>query len=277
VRAVRSLAADEAIVTIPRKLILTPDGDVGMWLAEEVERMDSPWRPFLDVLPVAFPDLPVFRGGDELAPLAGAAARYWAADWRQEIVENYAAFPASIRAHVSLAAYAWGRAVVHSRGFNAPFTYDPRVAFIPIIDLMDHRRDETAWEYAVGRGEYVLYALRDFAAGEPVHFSYGEYGNTHLFVEYGFALPANRYDEAALFLRGEPLLLRAEHDQQLAEALTLASPEQIRAEARRRLAEIDDEDPGPHASRWEATCALVRRGERRTLAWLCDYQGWRAP
>lgn len=271
VRAARALAANEAIVTIPRKLILTPDGDVGLWLAEELECADSPWRPFLDVLPVGFPDAPVFRGGDELAPLAGTAARHWAADAREVIVSNYASFPASTRARVSLAAYAWGRVVVHSRGFDAPFTFDPRIAFIPIIDLMDHRRDETAWQYRVDRNEYVLYALRDFAAGEPVHFTYGTYGNTHLLVEYGFALPDNPYDEAVLFLGGEPLLVRAEVNEQLAHALTLASPAEIGAEARRRLAAIDENDGGRNATDWETTCALVRRGERETLAWIVDY------
>lgn len=286
VRARRPLVAGEAIVTIPRALILSdadlaatatgepdpyggaqrnPRDTMAAWLALEVGRADSPWRPFLEVLPVAFPDVPVFRGGDDLAPLAGTAARLWAAETREDIVATHAAFTASLRARVSLAAYAWGRAVVRSRGFNAPFTLDPRLAFIPIIDLMDHRRDETAWEYVPRRGEYVLRTLRDFAVGERVHFTYGSYGNAHLLVEYGFALPDNPYDEAVLFLGGEPVLVRAGANDQLSHALSLATPAELAAEARRRLTEIDAAAAGPTAGAWDTTCALVRRGERRAL------------
>lgn len=294
VRARRRIAADEVVVTIPRSIILsdadlakTPTGEpdpfggrrrdprvtLAAWLALEIERADSPWRPFLDVLPVCLPELPVFHGGDELAPLAGTAARMWTAETHAEIVDAHASFVRSMRARVSLAAYVWGSAVVLSRAFNAPFTVEPWLAFIPIVDLMDHRPDETGWHYNIARQEYVVSAFRDFDAGEPVHFTYGDFGNTHLFVHYGFAVPDATDDETALVIDGDPILLRPRFDAAFEKALSLASPAQLGDAARLRLAGIAPGDADAAAGSWEATCALVRRGERRTLEAIIAFAG----
>jgi histone-lysine N-methyltransferase SETD3 len=283
VRAAREIAAGEVVITIPRSLILS-DADLGItpmreprdtmstWLAQEVERADSPWCPFLEVLPVQLPDVPMFRGGDELAPLAGTAARQWAAETHAEIVATYAAFDRSTRARVSLAGYAWARAIAQSRGFNAPHTTERRVAFIPIVDLMDHAPDETGWQYDLRRGEYVVGALRDFRAGDPVHFTYGHYGNAQLLLEYGFALPDNPQNETVLALGGaEPVLVRAQLDDLFVRALALATPAELGDAARARLPRIDPSTAAAEASTWEATCALVRRGERHTLEALVAF------
>ncbi len=274
-QARRPIGRGEPIVTIPRALMLadrdvgaSSPGELAAWLALEAARLDSPWRPFLEVMPARFADMPVFRGGDELAPIAGTTARLLAAEAHRETLAAYAALPDHVRARVPLAAYAWGRAVVQSRGFNAPFTIDPSIAFIPIVDLMDHARGETTWRYDVAGARYVVTASRDFAAGEAVHLDYGAYGNARLLVDYGFALPDNPDDETVLVLAGEPFLVAGPGDGRLAdlrETFGWRAIARAAASAIERLDRLPDRPPAASGS-WHASCALVRAGERRTLA-----------
>jgi hypothetical protein len=293
VRARRRLASGDAIITIPRSLMLT-DADLdatvtgdpnrfggtegsardtmSVWLALEVEHADSPWHPFLDALPVQFPDMPKFRGGDDLVPLAGTSARLCAAATHYELVDTYNHLVEPVRERVSLAAYAWGRAIVSSRGFNAPNTVEPRLAFIPIVDLMDHAWDETAWEFDIARQVYIAHAMRDFDAGEPVHFTYGPYGNVHFLDAYGFALADNPYDETIIDIDGELFMVTAqETDARWNEVDERLDNAGIVAAARRALERLDEGDaiavsaPATISADWRATCAVVRSGERRTL------------
>lgn len=283
VRARRPIELDEPIITIPRALILCdrdlPRGfeqadareTLATWVALEVERADSPWRPFLATWPVQFPDVPMYRGGDELAPLAGTSARLWAAETYAEILDTHARFDAPTRLRVSLAGYAWGRAIVRSRAFNAPHTVEPALAFIPIVDLMDHRWDETSWAYDPARAEYTVHAMRDFAPGEPVHFTYGGYGNAHLLVEYGFAVPDNPYDETVFDIDDELFMVTArQDDQRWADVRARLDDHGIVAAARRALTRLDAGEPSAagaarDGSYWHEACVLVRRGERRAL------------
>lgn len=314
-RAARAIAAGETLLTIPRRLMLRDDElaatatgavDLGpdvagprdalaVWLPLEARRDDSPWRAFLDVQPASFADLPMFRGDDELAPLAGTAARRAAAAAHADVVDTYRRLPAAVRAEVSLADYAWGRAIVASRGFNAPDTLDERVAFIPIADLFNHHPGQTRWQYDPITAAWSVTARRAFAAGDELHFDYGAKGNTALLVGYGFALADNPATAAELTLPdAPPLAVTARFDDGVRAALAVA---------RRRAAGLgptdDDGDADDDAWRgddveraalaalaaaaqaahdriappdptardgWERTCAVVRAGERAVLA-----------
>ncbi|HUQ00969.1 MAG TPA: SET domain-containing protein [Kofleriaceae bacterium] len=298
-RARRAIAAGEPVVVMPRALVLS-DGDLAttatgepvpfgdawrsprdtlaVWLALESEQPDSPWRPFLDVLPAAFPDMPVYRGDDALAPLAGTAARLLAAEAHHDIVETYARLAADVRARVGLAGYAWGRANVRSRGFNAPYTTAPRLAFIPIVDLMDHSPGDTTWRYDTAASEYVVSACRGFAPGEPVHFEYGAYSNTHLLVEYGFAFDTNSVHEAVLVVGDEPFLVDGGIDARLLDLRERVGLVELAAAAETALARLEVAAPAPvQDGAWARMCAAVRRSERAAvesiLAWIAHERG----
>jgi SET domain len=252
VRAVRGIAVGEAIFEIPRSLMMIDDqvvatsglslgltphrpGDaLAIWLSLESRIALSPWRPFLDTLPTQFPELPVFRSSDELAGLAGTAADALVAETRGELLETYARLPAELRAQISLADFAWGEAVVQTRGFNAPITLEERLALIPLADLLNHRPGDTTWHYDPATERFTISAARPFAAGEEVHFTYGNKGNAKLLADYGFALPANRANEALLIFAPAPSLGAAitEH---LWWAFPLDAPLQILV-----TAEVDD-------------------------------------
>lgn len=316
VRAARAIAAGETLLTIPRRLMLRDDElastatgapDLGpdvagprdalaVWLPLEARRDGSPWRALLDVQPAAFADLPMFRGDDDLAPLAGTAARRAAAAAHADVVATYARLPATRRAQVSLADYAWGRAIVASRGFNAPDTLDERVAFIPVADLFNHRPGETRWQYDPVAAVWSVEARRAFAAGDEVHFDYGAKGNTPLLVGYGFALADNPATAAALAFAGGPVVeLTARYDDDVRAALAVARRRAAGGGAaaddddlawcgvdveRAALAELaaaaqaaHDRIAPPDASpgRWRRTCAVVRAGERAVLAAIVEF------
>lgn len=257
-----AMTEGDVVASVPRALVISGEREsIATWLAREAPRADSRWRPLLDVLPVWFPDLPMFRGGADLDALAGTVTRWLAADAHASVVDGYAALAADLRSQLPLAEYAWARAVLSSRGFDAPFTLDPLVALIPIIDLMNHRRGETSWRYQHGRVEVV--AERPFAPGDEVTFDYGAKSNARLLVHYGFALDDNPHDEAGLRF-GEPILVGAD----FFDAVEIAggSIAALEAAARDGMARLDRHglaDEG--ASSWQAACARVRRGERRVL------------
>ncbi len=272
-RARRAIAAGERIITIPQPLMLVERARgldaLAAWLAFEARRADSPWRPYLDALPAELPDVAIFCGDEDLAALAGTAAHVAAAAARSEVAASHAAL-AEPDARVSLAAFAWGKAIISSRAFNAPDTIDPHIAFIPIVDLMNHRPGDATWRYDPAATVYEVTTLRAFAAGDEVGFDYGAYGNAHLLVNYGFVLADNPHDEAAVILPdGEPVLVAARRDVRFEYALArVGSRDALAAAARRGLERLDAyarDGAGDGATSWLRACALVRRGERAVL------------
>ncbi len=201
VRARRAIAPGEVILTLPRHLMiferelgLAPRDALAVWLALEVRDPTSRWRPYLDVLPVALPELPMFHDRGALAALAGTSAYALVADGHRELRDAHD----RLRARVSLADFAWGRAIVMSRAYHAPGALDHRLALLPLVDLLDHRLGDTTWSYDPRDGKFAVATERGFAPGDPVHFPYGDRGNTSLFVHFGFAVPGNPADEAGL-------------------------------------------------------------------------------
>ncbi len=270
-RARRAIAADELIASIPRRLMIVERdarNTVATWLVRESRRASSRWAPFLDVWPAELPDLPIFRSDADLDALAGTAAHPLAVSFRDDVIEAQAALPPEIRAEMPFAAFAWGRAIIESRSFRSPHASGQEITFIPILDLMNHRPGDTAWSYDGDAGAIELFALRDFAAGDEVGFTYGELGNASLLVGYGFALAHNPHDEVALSLgRGDPVLLSARDDGRLQRAVERAGPAKVAAAARRSLDRLG-RDTATGSSSWFRACALVRQGERAVLEQL---------
>ncbi|MGE0398976.1 MAG: SET domain-containing protein [Kofleriaceae bacterium] len=325
--ATRALAAGDEILSLPRSMMIVdnelsdtstgtvelgwkshPQDGLAAWLPLEAQRPDSPWRAYLDTLPTQLAALPMFRDADDLAALAGTAAHALTTDEVGEVRHTYERLPPELRTRLSLADFAWGRAVVMSRAFNAPGTFEHRLALIPLLDLLDHGRDDTAWSYNPIDG-MVVRAQQAIAAGDAVHFSYGNRTNTHLLVTYGFALPANETNEACLIFDVPEGPLRvyvtANADHRFARALSiarlLASDRETRdrilgslteptnipflgsateeaaldlvaSVARRARSELDT-PPRAASSEWEQTCALIRDGERATLDHVIDFAG----
>jgi hypothetical protein len=217
VLATRNLSSGEPIVTIPRCLMIvdnalaasttgelalgfpepSPRDALAAWLPLEAREPTSRWRAYIDALPVQFPELPMFHDEDDLAALAGTAAHAIAAGKNHDVHATYGRLSPALRARISPADFAWGCAVVTSRGFHAPGASEHRVALIPLVDMFNHGLGDTTWSYQLPEG-CVVRTERDIAIGDEVHFPYGDRSNTHLVVHYGFVLHSNAATEAGL-------------------------------------------------------------------------------
>lgn len=205
IHATRALAAGETILVVPRRLMIVErDRDeLAVWLALEARDPTSPSRAYLGAVPARFDELPVFRDAEDMAALAGTAAHALAALDGDDIRASHAGLPAEIRARVSLADFAWGRAIIRSRGFHAVGSVEPQIALVPVVDFFNHRPGDTTWTFDPAVGDLVIEAERGFAAGEGVGFTYGDRSNTRLLVQYGFTDP-DAPSEAALVFEPAP-------------------------------------------------------------------------
>ena len=278
--ATRALPRGEMILSVPRSLMIVdnelgtrerePDASLAAWLAR---RAPGPWRAYVDSLPAELPELPMFHDDEDLAMLAGTTA------YRdvQSSVANIVDVHAYLREAVPLADFMWGFGIVQSRGFHAPGTLEHRVALVPLVDLLNHHPGDTTWTYD---GRMVVSTERAFLAGEEVCFSYGDRrSNSYLFGHYGFTLPDNAANEAALELGGRIHRVACTFDHRFVDALSAArggdewrgaDSEQlafaaIAEAARRSLANLDARAAPIGASAWERNCAVVRAGERAVL------------
>ena len=319
--ATRLLAAGEPVLTLPRRLMIIddelqdsttgtlalgfephPQDALATWLPLEAHETASRWRAYLDALPAQLAEFPMFRDADELAALAGTAAYALAVDTNRDVLATYNRIPPELRARLSLADFAWGRAIVMSRAFQAPGTFEHRLALLPLVDILNHGRDDTTWSYNPFDG-LVVRTECAIETGDEVHFSYDNRSNTHFLVHYGFTLPDNSANEADLVFElpvDAPTRVRVggNFDDRFVRALSIArlhacDPTErqrilesltepttipflggateeaafdvLATVARRSRAELDAYPSRSSQSAWDQTCALVREGERAIL------------
>lgn len=250
VRASRRLSSGEPILAVPRRLMIvdnelaasttgelalgfpgpSPPIALAAWLPIEAREPRSRWRAYFDALPVQLAELPMFHDEDDLAALAGTAAYAIAAEKNRDVRATYDRLSPDLRARLSLADFAWGYALVMSRGFHAPGALEHRVALIPLVEMFNHGLGDTTWSYDPLDG-FVVSTERELAIGDEVHFTYGVRSNTHLVVYFGFALHGNPASEAGLLFdrASDPVNQVAAH---LLWKLPLDAPARIRAGCR---------------------------------------------
>src|SRR5262249_20152703 len=158
------------------------------WLATERATPGSPWRPYLDALPPAFPGMPMFHGKAALELLAGTCARAAVVDARDSVAEDHEAIARlPLLRELPLAGFACARASLASRAFKADIAGQDLRALVPIADFFDHGRADATWVFDDAAQAFVVRALRPIAAGEEIQLSYGSYDNGRYLVGYGFA------------------------------------------------------------------------------------------
>jgi hypothetical protein len=132
------------------------------------------------------------------------------------------------------AQWTWAREVVHTRAFSLNASANPfhaqagsdttgervRTSLVPLADMLNHAPPHADTTWALDESEvngtasngtassargglFRLTATRNLTAGAEVTTTYGPRPNRHLFLQYGFALEHNPYDEAVVSLRVE--------------------------------------------------------------------------
>ncbi|RKH07087.1 SET domain-containing histone-lysine N-methyltransferase [Corallococcus carmarthensis] len=217
------IAPGEVVLQVPRACLVTLDvaraSEVGRlieahapdtseesylaaFLLQEREREDSAWKPYLDVLPRAFPHLPLFFDARELSLLKGSSTLREVARWKELMLTRYAELAASVPGFTRFTpdAFLWAQHVLISRTFG--LTVEGRLirCVVPVADMLNHRASPRVVWGNTEDGDFLLRAREPVAAGEELHISYGIKPGYRFLLNYGFVPEDNPDDTLVLYL-----------------------------------------------------------------------------
>lgn len=217
--ALKGMPRNEVVMEVPKRLWIDSDtvaaSDIGgvcgglkPWVAvalfilrERAAGADSPWRPYLDVLPPVT-DSTIFWSEEELNEIRGTqllsttlgvkeyVQREFVKVEEEVILPNRNLFSSSITYDDLL----WGFGILRSRAFSR--LRGDKLALVPLADLINHDPNITSeascWEIKA-KGLFsreLIFTLRTpvpVKAGEQVYIQYDlEKSNSELALDYGF-------------------------------------------------------------------------------------------
>lgn len=299
-----AIAIGDELVGVPRRMLVTDvdmastavgvamSGFAGMlcnrniltavWLALERRDATSPWKPFLDAMPAAYPWMPFHRSDDDLNALGGTRALRVIAASIVDFDSDHAFLGEMLEelAGLDRAELAWGRCVARSRSFRIDDDDGSALALVPVADMINHGRANASWGYRAATQRLEVRASRTLGAGDEIYVSYGTHDNARNLTGYGFAVAENLNDEVALHFGStdtRSFAVGRAFDRRFKSALTaaarfidsddvklvLAAVAVAADEARARIDAVPDVVTGDPL--WIETCAVTRDGERAVL------------
>ncbi|XP_072977141.1 ribulose-1,5 bisphosphate carboxylase/oxygenase large subunit N-methyltransferase, chloroplastic [Typha angustifolia] len=217
--AERNLPQNEVVVEIPKKLWIDSDavaaseigrvcGGLRPWvsialflLREKARGDDSPWRPYLDILPQET-DSTIFWSEEELSEIQGTQLLSTTLGVKEYVQSEFAKVEDSIilpnknlfPSTITFPDFLWAFGVLRSRAFSR--MRGDNLALVPLADLVNHNgsitTEDTSWEIK-GKGLFareLVFSLRTpvpVKSGEQVYIQYDlEKSNAELALDYGF-------------------------------------------------------------------------------------------
>jgi histone-lysine N-methyltransferase SETD3 len=231
------IRAGEVFLVVPRRLILSEEvarasgagrrveaagtelrsghSLLAACLLELARDADPFWAPFVASLPAAFPHVPLFYAREELALLEGSLLVARIEERRSLLAADHADLCRCDPGFARFTAeeFAWAHVAVRTRSFGWELYGERSRGLVPMADMLNHRRPrESAWGYDRRAGAFVMTSLRDVAAGEPVHTTYGNKCNSGYLLNYGFCLEENPDNRARVRCGGRSFLVPASLD-----------------------------------------------------------------
>jgi histone-lysine N-methyltransferase SETD3 len=164
---------------------------LAVFLLQERERGEASfWKPFLDILPQAYPTHPFFFQEHELALLEGSFTLVRREAQRQQLTALYEHLSqhAPGFARFTFEDFLWAYFSVLTRCFAGRY-------MVPIADMLnDSRPFNTFWSLTEDGQFFEMKATAPVRGGMEVHNSYGTKSNLELLVYYGFVHEQNEYD-----------------------------------------------------------------------------------
>jgi len=185
-----------------------------VWLLVERTNPNSPWKPYLDILPESFPTHPLSWTQEELNEAKGTALPDTTNAIREALKRTYEhlleklvtpnpnVFPAG---SFTLETVTWAYQVVNSRSWlvkTAGGEYD--LVLVPLADMLNHQPGAGAGSLSEDGTFFSINATRDYEAGDQVFDTYGPKSNYELLSAYGFVLPDNPDDFMTLHFSLKP-------------------------------------------------------------------------
>jgi protein-histidine N-methyltransferase len=218
--ALEDVAAEELIARIPRQRLIFPQearaSDIGRllekhtgaddqslfleaFLLQELERgADSPWKPFLDVLPRSYPTHPLFFQARELSMLKGSFLLELLTLEREGLEEKYASLCEQVPgyARFTFEEFLWANVTVTTRIFGAKLNGEPTNCLVPFVDLINDGLPWNArWGWSSDGECFEVIAISAIPRGKEVRTTYGAKGNFQMLRNYGFVHEHNPNNE----------------------------------------------------------------------------------
>lgn len=175
-------------------------------LEERAKGKASRFAEFVDLLPRAFVGVPTFFAADAIQalqypPVTEEVKRR--SRWMLAFASGPLAAAAALQpppfagATVDANALGWALSAVSSRAFRVRGP-DAPASMLPLIDIANHCFEPNVAVKPGPQGSVCLQALTPLSPGEPLLMSYGALPNDFLLMDYGFIIPGNPNDRAAL-------------------------------------------------------------------------------
>jgi hypothetical protein len=180
---------------------------LAMKILKERNDLNSKWKPYIDILPLKFQNVPLFYTTDEIKSLKGSIAldmvkcrkisikhEYDIMTEDNTLFEEYFSF--------SLEEYTWARTVVITRIFGFKIKDVVSSGLVPLADMLNHDLNPgTKWEFNDELDAFTVLSTKWLLKGSNILDSYGPKCNSRYLVNYGFTLQDNKYNnECSIFL-----------------------------------------------------------------------------
>jgi hypothetical protein len=241
-KATGEIKADQVVLEVPRKLLLTlsdsvrshPElvkvfSDVTVWtvvsqlpdvilairlLFEKHSALNSPWMPWINVLPKKY-NSTLFWPNRELALLEGSNLYQMTKLHKQQLEAEYSTvfkqtlakrFPLIFKpSQYSLDEFFWAMATIYSRATDGVVDGGEQRYLVPMMDMANHSFEAvTKHGFDAKSNSFRITSTGDIAADSQMYINYGPLGNAKLLHVYGFTVPNNPYDYVQLFLAMDP-------------------------------------------------------------------------
>lgn len=198
-------ASEIGRLMLEHKVKLTTYGALAAYLLDLRHRGEA-WKPFLDVLPGAFPEHPFCVTESDLDVLQASWILPSLRRRRARVEKEYAALQKCLPAEYAFSRedYVWASCCAWTRVYTVRIDGRDTHALVPMGDMLDHDVDANVRWTREAKAGLLLTAARDIDAGEPLTLHYWSAGNARMFATFGFCLTHNPNDVALLRLPAVP-------------------------------------------------------------------------
>jgi len=234
VHCLTKIPTDDVILYVPLEIIMTSEvakgSEIGKkiiasgcevrskhsylaaYLLQERANPKSYWKPYIDILPVKYANMPVFFEEGTMQWLRNSMSAQKISDRIDSLRREYD----NIRRHVpefakfTLEEFIWARFVVITRIFGLVIEGNKTDGLVPYADMLNHKKPcsdtgpvkddeaDTKWTYEDSRKGFIITTTRSIGRGDQVFDSYGRKCNSRFFVNYGFTLEDNEDNEVMI-------------------------------------------------------------------------------
>ena len=172
-----------------QRLISPKHSFLSTYIMQERRKESSYFDKYIDILPKAFDNFPIFYTQEERAWLEGSPFQNQISEKIKDIQADYNMIVNEVPDYreFSLKEYSEMRMMVASRIFGIQVNGVKTDGFVPYADMLNHRRPrQTSWSYSDHFEGFIIESLEDVKRGEQVYDSYGKKCNTRFLLNYGF-------------------------------------------------------------------------------------------